>query len=349
MTSNAAHQSFLDALPGERAIYPHQYNLLDERILLVALDSKTQEDASFLDERVLTAQTKGAWFSVDTVARAMDHAPEALQTNTPDAPRYIFHMGHCGSTLISRLVCAALDIAAVREPLPLRVLAIDAADGASGFLGNAQITERLHLFERLWARGPRPALVKATSMCSGLAIRAGDAGPALFLYQAPPTQLAAMLAGENTVASLRGFAQMRHRRLAAEIDAPPLAGLRLGELAAMAWLAEALAGAAAIEAARAYALNFDDFLRAPAAQLAIICDRFGSTPSTDDIDTVISGPIMHQYSKAPDHPFDATARDQRLAQSSANNSEEIRAGLAWLDALGAREPCVADALNRFSN
>ena len=145
-----AHASFLPRLAQDRSVFAHQYNAVSDQVLLVGLDPEAQRAASFLDERVLKPGVQGAWFGFNTV----EQAAATLEA----APRgYIFHVGHCGSTLVSRLVAAATESVALREPLPLRTLATDKGEGPAGLLGFDGTARRLSLFERLWARGGRPS------------------------------------------------------------------------------------------------------------------------------------------------------------------------------------------------
>ena len=242
-------------------IYPFELNLQRSQLLLVRLSEADQAAAAFLDQRALKPNIEGAWFDLEQVMKA---APPPIE-KTKVAPAYIFHMGHCGSTLVSRLLQEASGVRSFREPLPLRALAFDAAEEEGAFLSGRRFAEIVSLLETLWLRGASAAVVKATSICTGLAGRLGARGKKLFLYQTPETHLAALMSGENMLIDLRGFAQLRHRRLRARIDAPPLSDLSVGELAAMTWAAEAIAAHDAKD--DVVMMNFDDFLKTPAAQL----------------------------------------------------------------------------------
>lgn len=338
-----AQQQLLDDLPHDRSVYPHQYNVTGDQLLLVRLASDVQENASFLDDRVLAQNTQGVWFSWNQLAPAKAKLAERR-------PHYIFHMGHCGSTLVSRLISAAAGAIAVREPLPLRALAFDVAEGAGALLDEAEFSNRLSFFERSWARGDKPVIVKATSICTDLAGKTdADGAGALFLYQSPETHLAALLAGANTLNDLRGFAQMRHRRISHRYDAPVLAASTVGELAAQVWLCEAGAAAAVHDAAGLSVMNFEAFLSAPALELARACDVFGLTPGDDKIEAALAGPIMKTYSKAPEHAYSPATRREIIADAQKQHGEEIRRGAAYLDAAGKQSKEMARALDLFAD
>lgn len=338
-----AQQKLLDDLPLDRSVYPHQYDVARDQFLLVRIASDAQDKASFLDDRVLSPNTQGAWFSWDQLAPARAKLAD-------QRPHYIFHMGHCGSTLISRLISAATEAIAMREPLPLRALAFDAVEGAGALLSETGFVERFSFFERCWARGDRPVIVKATSICTDLAGQADAGGArALFLYQTPETHLAALLAGANTLNDLRGFAQMRHRRLSRRYEAPLLAMSTVGELAAQVWLSEAIAAAKLHDQAGLAIMNFEAFLSAPALELARACTLFGLTPGGDKIEDALGGPIMQTYSKSPDHAYSPATRREIITDAEEKHAEEIRRGVAYLDAAGKHSKEMARALDLFAD
>jgi hypothetical protein len=53
---------------------------------------------------------------------------------------------------------------------------------------------------------------------------------------------------------------------------------------------------------------------------------------------------MHRYSKAPEHAYDAALRREVLASAERDHPAEIRRGMTWLAAIGARHRVVAKAL-----
>ncbi len=314
----------LNRLCEDVLIYPHQLNLLNDSVLLVELNESELNEHSFLDERIFRPDMKFEWVPWEQF--------EASATALPDeSPSYIFHIGHCGSTLLSRLVAAATGAAAIREPLPLRTFAIDCADGTAGMLVKEELGERLGLFERVWARGA-PATVKATSICTNVVDLVNTDAPVVFLYQQAEMHLAVILAGENALQDLRGFGQNRYRRLAAlAADLPPLAGLSIGELAAMTWLAEVSSGGQSMQGREVLRLDFDAFLQRPEDCLADVCTSLGLSAAADACAAAVGGPIMRTYSKAPEHAYGPKLRDDVIADSRQRNAAEISKGMQLID------------------
>lgn len=337
--NGAAAQSFLAILARDPAVYPFQVDLVGDQVFLASIPLERQAEAIFLDQRALTPQTKGAWAPWREVARA---AREAHAGNLA----YLLHAGHCGSTLLSRLIEAATGARALREPLPLRALAEDAADARFGasFLTSQMRAERLAVLERIWSRGG--AVIKATSICCGLVDEFRSDAPVAFIYVRPEIFLTLLLGGANTHLDLRNFAKMRVRRMLSKTRLPtPLETMTPGELAAMSWLVEASSIAAAKR--RVIDVNFDRFLADPAPALSALCRALGFPADDAAVGAAIEGPIMRRYAKAPEIAYDASTRAEIIAEDGVRCREEINRGLRWLEHVGATFPAGDEALSRF--
>ena len=333
----------LENLGVDRFVLPHQLDLLNDSVLLVRLGESDLRDHSFLDQRILKQGMDYKWLGWNKFEAAAETLPEKV-------PAYIFHVGHCGSTLLSRLVSAATGTQALREPLPLRTIAFDHADGGAAFLGNASLRARLRLFERVWARGPSKTVVKATSICTNLMELVDPTAPITFIYQQAETHLAVALAGENTLQDLRGFAQNRYRRLQeSDIDMQPLAELTVGELAALSWLAEAVSANLALTQRSIKTLDFDGFLQQPDDSLVEVCRQLDLEIAPEGYRIALNGPIMRTYSKAPEHAYGPELRNEIIADSRVRNGSEIARGMRWLNRLAAQNTEIAAAANALSS
>ena len=157
-------EAWTESLEQRPEIFPHNLDLLNDNLLLVELSAEEVSAASFLDQRVLTQTTQGTWISWPLVAEIFEKA----KVEKPAG--YVFHVGHCGSTLLTRLLQFADGAQCLREPLPLRVLAQDFADAADGrsFLDRQSRLERLQVLSKMWARGATHTVIKATSVCTDL-------------------------------------------------------------------------------------------------------------------------------------------------------------------------------------
>src|SRR5881628_4264861 len=86
-------------------------------VRLIAMDCEAYRAASFLDDRLL--QTP-----VDAQIVPWPQVEEAMSGELRHDASWIFHIGHVGSTLLSRLLGEIERVLAIREPRLLRDLAL---------------------------------------------------------------------------------------------------------------------------------------------------------------------------------------------------------------------------------
>jgi hypothetical protein len=348
---NPIADDLLAWLPASPDAYPQKLDLHSERVLLMRLDAAAYRAASFLDDRILRPVTQGAWLSISRVADA-----SRLVTNGHPV-HFIFHTGHVGSTLVSRLLDETGEVLSLREPLPLRTLA-DANDVLGRFdslLSNAQFNVALATFMRLWSRGygqTRGVVVKATSSAGRLAapILAGsESSRAIYMNLRAEPYLATLLAGQNSPIDLRGHGPERIRRLQSRVGTTlaPLHTLSIGELAAMSWLAESWTQHDAVKrfAGRIIALDFEVFLSNVVDTMARILSHFALPADAGYLSEVGRSPVLTRYSKAPEYGYTPKIRAEVLRDSRHQNREEIRKGMDWLEARARSDRSVAEVVN----
>ena len=343
-TPSAAMPDLKALLPASPDAYPQAVDLVRGLVLIVRMDARAYRAASFLDDRILGPATQGAWMPGPAVTQA------ARQVVDGKPLHFIFHTGHVGSTLLSRLLDETGGVLSLREPLPLRTLAdaYDALGSPESLLAEPQFDSLLDMLLRLWGRGyssTRAVVVKATSSAGRLASRllaASPASRAVYLHLRAEPYLATLLGGANSAIDLRGHGPGRMRRLLAGRNLPvaPLYALSPGELAALSWLVEGLARADAA-GERVLALDFEAFLADVAGELGRVLAHFGLPFDEALLRAIADGPVPRQYSKAPDLPFPPGERFARLAESRRENREEIASGLAWLERLARADGGIA--------
>jgi hypothetical protein len=91
-------------------------------------------------------------------------------------------------------------------------------------------------------------------------------------------------------------------------------------------------------------VDFDGFLREPADALRSILGALGDCAGAHEIGAILGSPIMRQYSKAPEHPYDAALRRQVLESAEREHAVEIRRGMAWLREVALGHPCIQTLL-----
>jgi len=311
------------------AWYPLEV-LPGEAVRLLRLDAAAYRAASFLDQRLLR--------TAPPEARVPGAQLSAAGAGLAPCARYLFHTGHVGSTLLSRLIGAHEAFFSLREPALLRA--------AAGAAASLPLPLTLGLLGRTWHRGQH-AVVKATSFVSEIAgsiLALSGESAAVLVFAQPLAYLRGILAGDNSRAESRSLAAARLQRLVRRLGpgawhSDPRSE---GEQVAMSWLCEMLALEAAARAppARIRWVDFDAFLREPEPALAHIFRVLGAEPAAREIEALVAGPLMRQYSKAPEHPYDAALRREVLEAADFNHGAQIAGGMQWLAAVAAQHAPV---------
>lgn len=332
-----ADDPFLHRFAADAGLLPHMADLANDRLLVALLTEADYRAASFLDQRLLTDRIGREWLAWDALPDLGAAAPR---------PHFIFHIGHVGSTLVSRLLADVGHGLPLREPMLLRTL--------------AQVAERLNQPESLWSpdryrqrlaqtlgwlgRGFAPgqhAMVKASSVITAIAgDLTGADGRALFLYVPLARYIETILAGEASLAETLAQAPARMARLVAQLPDFPAALWQLPPVTriAMSWLAEMATAQRTLPPSdpRHLWIDFERLLADPATALAAQCRHFGLPVDPARIDGALAGPIMRQYSKAPEHGYSPDLRRDLQAQAAAEHAPAIAEAIAWVEALAAR-------------
>lgn len=336
------------------SLFVHQIDVASDRLLLMRLSEDDLRAASFLDQRLLQPeagqpQRAMQWADWSVIApQTHDAAGEAR-----DDARFIFHIGHVGSTLLARLLGEASDTLALREPQLLRQFAeLHTLEGrAHSPWPPGRYAERLPLARKWLSRTFRPgqrALIKATSFVSDIAgDLIEDTRKAVFLTLSPERYLQTILAGETSRKELSVLSGTRIQRLNSRLERP---GLNLWELdeaarAAMAWACEMTALNAASNENVLWQ-EFDAFLADPGPALANCAAHLKVGVSPQQAQSWVRGPMMQRYSKAPEQGYSPQVRENVLAAAAKERKQDIRAALQWLEQTARDHPAIAAALER---
>jgi hypothetical protein len=341
----------LALLPASPDAYPQKFDLVREAVLVIRFNTAAYRTASFLDDRILGPSVQGAWLPIGSVSDA------ARRAHGKRTIHFIFHTGHVGSTLVSRLLDELGDVLPLREPLPLRTLAEahDVLALPESLLSAAQFGHHLDTFTKLWSRGyddNRCVVLKATSSAGRLAVpllEHSAASRAIYMNLRAEPYLAALLAGQNSPLDLRGHGPTRIRRLQSRITTPltPLHEMSIGVLAAVSWLAESWTQHDALKAFpdRLIAVDFDDFLADVAEGMRNILRHFGLQSDQRLLTGLMRNPVLTRYSKAPEYEYTPNTRSALIDASRRANREEIRRGMAWLDRIARSNNAAAAVVN----
>jgi hypothetical protein len=302
--------------------YLHSFEGADA--VIAAMDRAAYARSIFLDARISPASDAAMRVPAAALAEA---APP------PQATTWIFHVAHCGSTLLARALEAVSTGLVLREPMALRQLAF-APDPARLRLVLAMLARRYD--EEV------PTLVKANVPVNALlgAIAAADpAAPAVFLHLGLEDYALAVLRSPQHRAWVRQIAAQFAGAASEASDAACLAALWLWQMRAFAAALDALPHAVTLDAERFYA--------DPAATLGALAPRLGRAADPASIAEVAAGPLFATYSKRPGVAFSNAARLERRAALAADLAADLaevhELALAAAPDLAALEGCIAQA------
>jgi len=306
-------------------------------VRFVEMTSDAYREESFLDDRIIQPTRISHLSKWDEIADAM---PAGVRSDA----RWIFHIGHVGSTLVSRLLGELDDVLSVREPRALRDLTFFPREIRDRF---APVVRAL-MSRAFDAR--ETAVVKATSMVSEIAAElAGEDGRALFLFAPPAVYLQTILAGDRSQAELQTLAAFYSARAKVHGIAWLEGPQSPASTAALVWACEMVAleqAAATLPPDCVLWRDFDSVLQQPERELKSIASFFRLATEDSRIDEIARGPMMQRYSKAPDHEFGPETRRRLLDEAARKHSDAIETALAMLNQAAEKAPALARALHR---
>jgi len=305
------------------AWYLYDFRFSTQHALLLRLEESDYRAASFLDERVVRPTSQRRELPLQELQAGLPRAASPV--------RSIFHLGHCGSTLLSRALAASLNILPLREPLTMRRLAAETGTQQLLALVLAAHTRVFH--------PPQVAMIKASSTCNRLIEPVLEQHPdarAILLYVPLETYLAGMLGKLTPAADLRTQAEAKLADWQAIPKAAPLAveGLDTAQLAVLAWLSSMyfLLAAAGRFPRHTLLLNFEVLLADAETSLTHCANFMGMGTETAQI--LSAWPeISNGYSKQPDLAYSAFNRRTTLQRGRTSRSNELDRGMTWAGAL----------------
>jgi hypothetical protein len=307
--------------------------------------------ASFLDQRLLqpgAGQPEG----MQPLSLPLRTLHDWAAHNPAGRMHFIFHIGHCGSTLLSRALAATPSILPLREPLGLRRLAAMAGTAdLEVWIGYLQPVLAAH--SRVFHPG-QVSMVKATSTCNALVLPIMERVPqtrVLLVYLRLESYLAGMLGKQTPAADLHGHAAARLQEWQAitrERFPEPANSLNEVQLAVLAWLVGTtrLLEASRLQPRHCHLLDFDVFLQAPEEGLSRLCEFFELGDARAE--TLAAWPeISLGYSKQPSQAYSAFNRNRTLARGRTQRAADLEAGLQFAQSLAHAQPALRACLDYF--
>jgi hypothetical protein len=323
------------------------YSPLRHNFVFTRLEEAQYAQALFLDFRLQSQISTMESVGFDEVNAAF---PDAF--SQPPAA-YIFHVGHCGSTLLSRALGVAREVLALREPMTLGALATarrELGDPLAWF--SPPQWERLQMIillalERRFRPGQLP-VIKASSTCNILAepiLASHPQRKAVLLRQSLETTLATLFKVKGNSSDLRTLARDRLHEwhCLTGSKAMRLVDTTDEDIAVISWLAsmQRFQNAQARFPDRVLRLDFDAFLAAPDSGLQRVADFIGLAPQSDHIVAAYNH-VAQSYSKNPGASYSAADRKRELDLSRSQNAARTRACLLKARSLLDAHPDLAE-------
>jgi hypothetical protein len=305
-------------------------------VRLVAMDRESYRAASFLDDRIMQQP-------VDTQIVPWPQVETAVTEDLRTDARWIFHIGHVGSTLVSRLLGEIHGVVSIREPRILRDLAMSPPDMRGRYIGPVP-----RLMSRTFAPNELTC-IKATSFVSDIAPELVPRGErALFMYATPRNYIGSILAGENSMKELRMLAPVRAQRLSRHVSALGPAH-NDADLAAIAWACEMTSLEAAADAMTDRQVkwaDFDKMLDGMEEELGRVAAFFGFAADAEQLRAISRGPLMTRYSKDTSYDYSTQLRRDLIAEATMLDRQNIDGALAMLRRAAEKSPLLARAIAR---
>jgi hypothetical protein len=290
--------------------YLHSFE--GDAAIFVPMDRAAYHRSIFLDGRISPAGIGAMRLPFGTLAG---------QGRRPSPTGWIFHVAHCGSTLLARALDRASANLVLREPLALRQVALT-PDAERLAVTLAMVSKRY--------RPDLPTIVKANVPVNFLLpelVAFDSSARAIFLHCGLRDYLLAILRNDKHRAWVRNVTGQLKAQLG------DLSALPDAICAAALWLAQMRAFAAAIAALpSARSLDAEDFFEAPREFLGLAARHLGVAMTDSEIQALVDGPLFSTYSKNPELPFDNAARVARRAELEVAIAPELEQAQNWIAA-----------------
>ena len=330
----------MDLSIGDLFANPDHYLFMFEagQAVFRPMDRAAYGRSIFLDDRI-DAAAPGAMKI--PVAPLLDHL--RLSAAPPDIG-WIFHVAHCGSTLLARGLDRRDQSLVLREPVPLRQLAVEGAQPFAGGVVDhgwrAGLGLAVAMAGKRYAAAQR-VIVKANvpvNFILGEVMAQTPAAKGVLLYFDWENYLLAILRSAEHRRWVRYVTSEMAPAIRTEVGA--LEGLVDAELAAALWLAQMRIYVRALEQwPQLRSLNAERLFAAPSEIIAAAAMYFGLPAPTDDMHV---GGVIGSYAKNPGMAFDNDVRLERRHASRLALADEIDQARSWL----ARREALPGALVR---
>ncbi len=256
---------------------------------------------------------------------------------------FIFHIAHCGSTLLARALDLPDRTLVIREPFTLRQLAADAAAGGvptdpavwkrclaltSALLGRRYTDEQVVIVK---ANVPvnfiLDPLLALNPDCAGVALYAGFEDYLLSVLKTPMHRRWVLNVCQQVAGGIRATPGL------GEVDA---AALEPPRAAACLWLAQMLRlRSVTASHERIRSLDCRLLFERPQSVLPAAMELADADLPVSEAEAIAGGELFRRHAKDPGRQFDSAARDRELASLAERMAPEVDSARSWIMSTGA--------------
>ena len=300
----------------------------------VRMDRDAYHRSIFLDRRISPISNTGEKISLASLYGAQERAQAR-----PRDIGYIFHIAHCGSTLLARALDLKGGNLVYREPMALRQLGVQAAK-TFGQQPSPDWRRRVDLAATLLSRRYNtdgPVILKANVPVNFMIeplMELRPRQPVIFLYFSLEHYLLAILRSTEHADWLVRVS----KDLQAGVDGlvggagaatPPVQAARL-------WLAQMLEYTKALgKYPNAASLDAEAFFNQPREALAACFRHFGQSQAEVTIEAIVQSDLFARYSKDPRTAYDNRTRLDLQKTLRRELASALREARNWADAQAA--------------
>ncbi|MFT6273962.1 MAG: hypothetical protein ACJAZ0_000050 [Halioglobus sp.] len=308
---------------------------LDNDLLFVEMDRESYQRSIFCDARIVgsTGVRKKVKFS-DTYNYL------SSQNQLKPELNYIFHIAHCGSTLLARAIDVVSENLVCREPFALRDLAVEYASKNYSNETSGLWQQRFDLVTALLGRkydSNQPTIIKANVPVNFMIPALLDVSPnskGIFLYHTLEHYLLSILKSQNHqnwVKSVSALIGHKADQIVG-ISARQRAELSVPQLAAYLWLAQmAIYNNMLVIYPNTCSLNAEEVYNLPQPALGAAFEYFGQFIAPEKVSTIVEGQLFSHYSKIPTVKFDNTMRLNMREELGTLLASELIEARAWVE------------------
>ncbi len=324
-------------------MYPWRIDLTNGSALFVEMNEASYRSSRFLDHRIVRPESLAIEVGLDKLLSKFQTEKDDLPNKTMSV---IFHTGYCGSTLLSRCIEETSPSVVLREPDPLKTLALQKSELARNTKRQKEWEQLMRLFVFLCSRTFSPEqrpVVKSTSFGINLMpelLQLNSRYRAIFLHS--PLK-------EVLLSTVKDPLRSDEARFKLHVSAPFTNSLfdRLGptlevdqlsdmQVIALLWCAYVSQYVALIETGeysdQIRAIDFNQLLSQPVMMLENMYEFLGASIPRASIQNITSSDVWSTYSKAKDEQikFGKSEREANLRLAYERHEHEIDGVLAWL-------------------